>query len=84
MVRGGSFNNNENNVRCAYRNRNNPDNYNRNQGVRVVLSHVFLVCRKCDGLPGQPHRVAPTICRRGAKNGSTCSCPRSRKRAGQI
>ena len=40
MVRGGSFNNNRNNVRCAYRNNNNPDNRNENIGFRVV-SHGF-------------------------------------------
>ena len=41
MLRGGAFNNNERNVRCAYRNRNNPDNRNRNNGFRVVVSHDF-------------------------------------------
>jgi len=40
VVRGGAFNNNERNVRCAYRNRNNPNNYNRNNGFRVVAVHV--------------------------------------------
>jgi len=43
VVRGGSFNNNRNNARCAYRNRNNPNNRNRNNGFRVVVSHNFLV-----------------------------------------
>ncbi|MBM3133779.1 MAG: hypothetical protein FJZ89_00505 [Chloroflexi bacterium] len=48
MVRGGSFNNNQRNVRCAYRNRNNPDNFNRNIGFRLVVSHGFRgVSRKC-------------------------------------
>jgi hypothetical protein len=42
VVRGGSWNNNENNARAAYRNRNNPDNYNNNVGFRVVFSHNFL------------------------------------------
>ena len=41
-VRGGSWNNNRNNARCAYRNRNVPDNYNNNCGFRLVLSHIFL------------------------------------------
>lgn len=40
MLRGGSFDNNRNNVRCAYRNDNNPDNRNNNIGFRV-LSHGF-------------------------------------------
>lgn len=39
MLRGGSWNNNQNNVRDAYRNRNNPDNFNNNVGFRVVFSH---------------------------------------------
>ena len=37
MVRGGSFNNNERNARCAYRNNNQPDNRNNNLGFRVVV-----------------------------------------------
>jgi hypothetical protein len=36
VLRGGAFNNNERNVRCAYRNRNNPNNRNNNIGFRVV------------------------------------------------
>ncbi|MEA3350046.1 MAG: SUMF1/EgtB/PvdO family nonheme iron enzyme [Chloroflexota bacterium] len=35
-MRGGSWNNNRRNVRCAYRNRNTPDNFNNNIGFRVV------------------------------------------------
>ena len=35
MLRGGSFNNNQNNARAAYRNMNNPNNRNRNNGFRV-------------------------------------------------
>ncbi len=38
VLRGGSFNNNAENVRCAYRNRNNPNNQNNNFGFRVVVS----------------------------------------------
>ena len=41
MVRGGSFNNTDNNVRAANRNRNNPDNRNNNVGFRVVVSTFF-------------------------------------------
>ncbi|MBM4431118.1 MAG: hypothetical protein FJ026_12340 [Chloroflexi bacterium] len=47
VLRGGAFNNEARNVRCAYRNRNNPNNHNRNIGFRVVASHVFPVSRKC-------------------------------------
>ncbi len=39
MVRGGSWNNNRNNARCAYRNQNEPDNFNNNLGFRLVLAH---------------------------------------------
>jgi hypothetical protein len=37
MLRGGSWNNNPQNCRSAYRNRNNPDNRNNNAGFRLVL-----------------------------------------------
>jgi len=36
VVRGGSWNNNDNNLRCANRNNNNPDNSNNNIGFRVA------------------------------------------------
>ncbi|MBN1203037.1 MAG: SUMF1/EgtB/PvdO family nonheme iron enzyme [Anaerolineae bacterium] len=43
VVRGGSWNNNQNNARCAYRNNNNPNNRNNNIGFRVVCaSHIFV------------------------------------------
>jgi hypothetical protein len=41
VVRGGAFNNNARNARCAYRNRNNPDNRNRNNGCRLVVVTLF-------------------------------------------
>jgi len=42
VLRGGSFNNNRNNARCAYRNNNNPDNRNNNIGFRVCVSTSLL------------------------------------------
>jgi hypothetical protein len=42
VLRGGAFNNNPRNVRCAYRNNNEPDNRNNNIGFRVVVSTLFL------------------------------------------
>jgi hypothetical protein len=43
VLRGGSWNNNQDNARSANRNRNNPNNRNNNIGFRVVcVSHVFL------------------------------------------
>jgi hypothetical protein len=56
VVRGGSFNNTADNVRCAARNNWNPNNRNRNNGFRVVVAHSSHVapalglpraCRKC-------------------------------------
>lgn len=41
MLRGGSFDNTDNNVRCAYRNRNNPNNRNNNRGFRIVVLTFF-------------------------------------------
>ena len=41
VVRGGAFNNNTRNVRCAYRNHNEPDNLNRNQGFRPAAATLF-------------------------------------------
>jgi len=42
VLRGGSFGNNQNNVRCAYRNNNEPDNRNNNNGFRIVVSTFFV------------------------------------------
>jgi hypothetical protein len=36
VLRGGSWYNNPQNARAAYRNNNNPDNLNNNNGFRVV------------------------------------------------
>jgi formylglycine-generating enzyme required for sulfatase activity len=36
VLRGGSWNNNQNNARAVYRNNNHPDNRNNNVGLRVV------------------------------------------------
>ena len=67
VLRGGSWNNNRNNVRAAYRNRNNPDNRNDNIGFRVVVRTFFHKCRNCGAVSGQPHRVAPTASPRREK-----------------
>ncbi len=40
-LRGGAFNNNGRNARCAYRNRNVTDNRNNNNGFRVMLSTLL-------------------------------------------
>jgi formylglycine-generating enzyme required for sulfatase activity len=41
VLRGGSFINESRNARCSYRNRNNPNNWNDNNGFRVgVSAHI--------------------------------------------
>jgi hypothetical protein len=41
VLRGGAFNNNQQNARCAYRDDNNPNNQNNNNGLRLVCGvHV--------------------------------------------
>ena len=61
-MRGGSWNNNRDNARCAIRNRNHPGNRNNNIGFRVVLRSptffrpFFWFRRKAGrraGLPGR-------------------------------
>jgi iron(II)-dependent oxidoreductase len=42
VLRGGSWGNDEDLARCACRNRNHPNNWNNNRGVRVAVSHIFL------------------------------------------
>jgi hypothetical protein len=48
VLRGGAFNNHQNNVRCAVRNNN--FNLNNNRGFRVVVSTFFSMPE----LPGGP------------------------------
>jgi len=38
VLRGGAFWNDHQNVRCAYRNRNDARNFNNNIGLRVVVA----------------------------------------------
>lgn len=67
VQRGGSWNNNQRNARCAYRNRNHPNNRNNNNGFRVALS-TLLSRQQCDPAFRLGHR--------GMKNGGVCSWPR--------
>ncbi len=67
MVRGGAFNNNQRNARATYRNRNDPDNRNDNNGFRVVVSTFFF------GRKILPAREGLQV---EAKNGGVCSWPR--------
>ncbi|RIK33713.1 MAG: hypothetical protein DCC52_02545 [Chloroflexi bacterium] len=66
MLRGGSFNNEASNARCARRNRNQPDNLNTNIGFRVVAAHVF--------------RTSKTACQKYAASLITDSASRQGKR----
>ena len=68
VLRGGAFNNNHRNVRCAYRNRNNPNNWNRNIGFRVVV-------RTCSGADIAGRDRGSFLVE--AKHGGVCSWPRS-------
>jgi len=52
VVRGGSYNNEGSNLRCAIRNNNNPNNRNDNIGFRVVVSSFMLL--KYEGYQGPP------------------------------
>jgi len=47
VLRGGSFNNNTNNLRGANRNRNNPNNENNNIGFRCALPCPLMIRMLC-------------------------------------
>jgi hypothetical protein len=69
VLRGGSFNNNQRNVRCAYRNRNNPNNRNRNNGFRICVAHDFLPAPEMPGGDSFPAEASK-------KDGAVRSWPR--------
>ena len=75
-MRGGSWNNNQDNARPGIRNRNNLNNSNNNIGFRLV-SHVFLPVprRQC---PGSYIDVGPR------QNGVTCPWPALLNSVGRI
>ncbi|MCE7921084.1 MAG: hypothetical protein DYG85_16520 [Chloroflexi bacterium CFX1] len=50
VLRGGSYNNEGVNLRCAARNRNNPNNRNKNIGFRCVARASFMLLLKADRL----------------------------------
>jgi len=64
VVRGGSWNNNQDNARAAYRNNNAPDNLNNNQGFWLLCSsHTFVSLQRRRGRlvsdPPAPARAHP-------------------------
>ncbi len=73
-LRGGSWINTTENARCAYRNRNHPDNSNNDVGLRVVLSMVHSMRAPAKGM-GRRHRLQPAP--RGLHGGPArwCSWP---------
>jgi hypothetical protein len=52
-LRGGSWNNNQRNARLSYRNRNQPDNFNNNIGLRLVVAPNFYEAGKAGRYGGQ-------------------------------
>lgn len=78
MLRGGAFNNNnDDNLRCAVRNRNNPTNRNNNIGFRIVVAHDLLPELEMPRGPGcgaeakkedrrEPFPAAPRVATPGA------------------
>lgn len=46
VVRGGSWNNNQDNARVSYRNNNNPNNRNNNNGFRLVVRPTSKITSK--------------------------------------
>ena len=57
VLRGGSWNNNQNNARAVNRNNNNPNNRNNNNGFRVAVrsSHIFVPLH----IGGSKHATVP-------------------------
>jgi hypothetical protein len=49
VSRGGSWNNHQDNARCAARNINNPNNSNDNIGFRLVSHDFAFPGRQCHG-----------------------------------
>jgi hypothetical protein len=84
VVRGGSWNNHRDNARCAYRNRNQPDNRNNNIGFRVVLrrSHVLpaLLLVPSPGWNGTPGRAPVRVPEMPADPPARIRRPRRRKK----
>jgi hypothetical protein len=46
-LRGGSWNNDDTNLRCSARNHNNPDNYWNNNGFRALRVFAPNHARRC-------------------------------------
>ena len=63
-TRGGSWNNNSEYARCAYRNRNHPNNRNNNLGFRVVFSiasRLYPADRLFHGAPAAMQSISQPV-----------------------
>jgi iron(II)-dependent oxidoreductase len=69
VLRGGAFWNHHQNVRCAYRNRNDPRNVNNNVGFRVVVAGLTCVVARTARRRHRRFRAEATY-------GGACSWPR--------
>jgi len=93
-VRGGSWNNNANNLRCANRNNGDPTNSNDNNGFRCASS--YPICGRSPGVhgcPAVPRRgpdrfpVLPVPSRgpfAGGRTSKRCSWPRRASPSGPV
>jgi hypothetical protein len=72
-LRGGSWNNNENNLRSSNRNNNNPDNENNNIGFRVASPRETR--RRVPGQNSVSERARGTV----PFSGTTRTVPRDRR-----
>jgi hypothetical protein len=65
VVRGGAWNNNQDNARATFRNHNDPNNRNNEIGVRLVcLAHIFAPFNGASGIVFHPTRSVaglPTV-----------------------
>jgi len=61
VLRGGSWNNNPQNLRSANRNRNNPTNRNNNNGFRVASTLTARVAAFTDAAREQRVRPGPAM-----------------------
>lgn len=77
VLRGGSWNNNPENLRSANRNRNNPTNRNNNNGFRVASTLTARVFAFTDA--GRVQRVRPELAMMSGRC-SGCSAVMLRRR----
>ncbi len=84
VLRGGSFNNDSDNLRCANRNDTDPDNRDNNIGFRVVVVAGGSACKVPDGTIGVMQAGQPALPARAKRtpNRSTHAPEKPGKRRG--